>query len=218
MKKIVALLLIVITVLFTFCACGDEYITDKEGNTHVALKEKGEYVQDKYGNLIEEIENDKGEKVTQPFTYPEMMESKKNQIENAYFKIDVPSGWTYDENLKIFRIQHKSDENIFCEIQFDSHRSGDVEVIFDNSYATELKMQMINEDLVKDVEKYETKLFDKDMKCYSCKYTTGSTVYFYAFQHAYTALSIKFILSDECKDEINPEEFIKEYITLKNFE
>ncbi len=218
MKKFIAILLVILTVGLTFSACGNEVITDKEGNTHIAIKEKGEYVQDKFGNLIEEVENDKGEKVTQPFSYPEMIESKKNKIENAFFKIDVPSGWTYDENLKIFRIQHKSDKGVFCEIQFDSHRSGDINVIFDNAYATEVKMQLINEDLVKDIKKYETKMFDKDIKCYSCKYSTGSTVYFYAFNHAYTALSIKFILSDECKDKINPEEFIKEYITLKNFE
>lgn len=223
MKRIIAVLLVIIMVALTFSACSDNVITDKEGNTHVALKEfGGDYKQDKFGNLIEEVTDNDGKKVTQPFTYPEMIESGKNEIQNAYFKIDVPEGWTYDENLKVFRIQHEGDTSesnkAMCEVQFNSSSTGDIEVIYDNAYASELALQLINSSLVTDIKEYETKLFDKEVKAYSCKYSTGSTAYFYAFTHAYVALSIKFIVSDVCADEINPEEFISENIKLKIFE
>ncbi len=216
MKKFVAILMVILTVALTLTGCGNDFITDKEGHTHVALKKKGQYIQDEFGNLIEEIENDKGEKVTQPFTYPEMMETKKNQIENAYFKINVPENWTYDEKLKIFRLQHNDDSKAGCEIQFDSNSSEDLDVIYKNAYAYELNLQLIDPTLVTDIEEYKTTLFGKEMKSYKCKYSTGSTIYFYSFLHAHVAVSIKFILMDCCKDEINPEEFIEEYITLKN--
>ncbi len=224
MKRIIAVLLVIITVMLTFSACGKgKEIVDKEGNTHVALTQKGgEYKQDKFGNLLEEATDYEGNDVTQPFSYPEMIESGKNEIQNAYFKIEVPSDWTYDENLKIFRIQHEGDcikeDKAMCEISFDSSSTGDLDVIFDNAYANELHLQMIQPDFVKDVKTYTTKLFDKDVKAYSCKYASGSTVYFYAFTHAYVALSIKFILDDVCAQKISPEEFIKENITLKIFE
>lgn len=223
MKKIIAVLLAVITVVLTFSACVSNKITDEEGNTHVAITEfGGKLKQDKFGNLIEKAETFEGEKVTQPFTYPEILETGRNKIENAWFKIDVPKDWYYDENLSIFRIQHDGKciekDKAMCEIQFDSSSTGDVTVLFNDHYSNEIALQLINASFVTDLKKFDTKLFDKEVKAYSCKYSTGSTIYFYAFKHAYVALSIKFIVDDACAGDFSAEEFIKENISLKVFE
>lgn len=222
MKRTVAILLALIMIIFTFTACGNNVIVDKEGNEHVAVMKKGEFVQDRYGNLIEEVTNFEGEKVTQPFSFPEIYKKDKNTIENAYFVIDVPSDWTYAENLSSFRIQHDSkcaeEGKAMCELSFESSSTGDVEVIFDNAYAIELHLQMLQPDFVTDVKKYETELFGKKAQAYSCKYSSGSTIYYYAFSHAYAAVGIKLIIGDECADKISAEKFITEHVTLKNFE
>lgn len=219
MKRYIAAILALVMIVLTFSACGKEVIIDKEGNEHTPVMKKGEFVQDKYGNLLEEIENEEGKKVTQPFSFPEIYVKDSNTIENAYFVIDVPSGWNYDENQNVFRIQHKEKEDeVFCEVSFSSSSTGDVEVIYDNAYANEVMLQAKFPDFVTDLEKFDTNLFEKEVKAYKCKYDSGSTIYFYAFFHAYSALGIKFIVADNCADKINPEEFINEYITLKNFE
>ncbi len=220
MKRYIAVLLALIMIVMTFTACGDTVIVDKDGNEHIPLMKKGEFVQDKYGNLLEEVENEKGEKVTQPFSFPVIYVKNKNTIENTYFVIDVPSGWTYEENINIFRIQHKGndEESNFCELSFESSSTGDVTVVYDNAYAREIVLQNRMPDVVGKVEKYETSLFGKEVSAYKCHYSTGSTVYFYAFAHAYASIGIKFIISDKCAEKISPEEFITEYITLKSFE
>ncbi|MBQ8782853.1 MAG: hypothetical protein IJZ57_03675 [Clostridia bacterium] len=222
MKRTVAILLALIMIVLTFTACGDTIIVDKEGNEHIAVMKKGHFVQDKYGNLIEEVTNAEGEKVTQPFSFPEVYQKDKNTIENAYFVIDVPSDWTYEENLSSFRIQHDSkcaeEGKAMCELSFESSSTGDVEVIFDNAYAIELHLQMLQPDFVTDVKKYETELFGKKAQAYSCKYASGSKIYYYAFAHAYAAVGIKLIIGDECADKISAEKFITEHVTLKNFE
>ncbi len=222
MKRYVAILLALIMIVLTFTACGKTVIVDKHGIEHEALVEKGEFVQDKYGNLIEEIENEEGKKVTQPFAFPEIYVKDKNHIENQHFSIKVPSDWTYDENLNIFRIQHKgkcdkSGKGV-CEVSFNSLSSGNVKILFNNTYATELHLQGIQPDFVSDVKKFDAKIFGKEAMAYSCKYSSGSTIYYYAFEHAYTALGLKLIISDECADKITAEKFIEENITLKNFE
>ncbi|MBQ8228776.1 MAG: hypothetical protein IJZ88_07165 [Clostridia bacterium] len=223
MKRYIAIFISLIMIILTFSSCGNNnIIIDKEGNEHTAVIEKGELVQDKYGNLIEEVTNSEGNKVTQPFSFPEVYQKNKNTIENAYFVIDVPSGWTYAENLSSFRIQHDSkcaeEGKAMCELSFESSSTGDVEVIFDNAYAKELHLQMIQPDFVTDVKKYETELFGKDVQAYSCKYSSGSTIYYYAFSHAYAAVAIKLIIGDECADKISAEKFITENVTLKVFE
>ena len=220
MKRYMAILLALIMIVLTFTACGDTVIVDKDGNEHTPLMNKGEFVQDKYGNLLEEVENEEGKKVTQPFAFPEIYVKNKKTIENEYFVIDVPSDWKYDESLKVFRIQHKekNEEDIFCELSFEKSTTGDVTVVYDNAFAREIVLQNRVPDLVGKVEKYETTLFGKEVSAYKCHYSTGSTVYFYAFAHAYAAIGIKFIISDKCADEISPEEFITENLTLKSFE
>ena len=220
MKRYMAVLLALIMIVLTFSACGDTVIVDKDGNEHTPLMKKGEFVQDKYGNLLEEVENEEGKKVTQPFAFPEIYVKNKKTIENEYFVIDVPSDWKYDESLKVFRIQHKekNEEDIFCELSFEKSTTGDVTVVYDNAFAREIVLQNRVPNLVGKVEKYETTLFGKEVSAYKCHYSTGSTVYFYAFAHAYAAIGIKFIISDKCADEISPEEFITENLTLKSFE
>lgn len=222
MKRYMAVLLALIMIVLTFTACGDTVIVDKDGNEHVALMEKGEFVQDKYGNLIEEVENENGEKVTQPFDFPTIYVRDENTIENAYFVIDVPSNWTYDENANVFRIQHdskcKDNGKAMCELSFEESTTGDVTVVYDNAYAREIVLQNRLPDVIGNVEKFETTLFGKEVSAYKCHYSTGSTVYFYAFAHAYAAIGIKFIVSDDCAEKISPEEFITENITLKSFE
>ncbi len=223
MKRYIAILLALVTVILTFTACGDTVVVDKDGNEHIAVtKRGGDFVQDKYGNIIEEVTNESGETITQPFNFPEIYVKKENKIENAYFVIDVPKDWKYDENLNVFRIQHESkcseDGKAMCEISFEKSTTGDVSVVYDNAYAREIVLQNRTNGIVGEVEKFETTLFGKEVKAYKCKYSTGSTVYFYAFAHAYAALGIKFIVGDECADEISPEEFINENITLKSFE
>lgn len=223
MKRSIAFLLALIMIIFTFTACGDTVIVDKEGNEHIAVTQKGgDPAQDKYGNLIEEVTNADGEKVTQPVSYPEIYVSDENTIQNAYFVIDVPRDWSYDENLNVFRIQHDGkcveEDDAMCEVSFESSSTGDVEVIFDNAYAKELHLQIIQPDFVTDIKKYETELYGKEVQAYSCKYGSGSTIYYYAFAHAYAAVGIKVIIDNACADDISVEKFISENITLKNFE
>ena len=220
MKRYIAVFLALIMIVMTFTACGDTVIVDKDGNEHTPLMKKGEFVQDKLGNLLEEVENEEGKKVTQPFSFPEIYVRDKNTIENAYFVVNVPSGWTYDENLNVFRIQHKknSEDDVFCEISFEKSSTGDVTVVYDNAYAREIVLQNRAPDLVGKVEKYETTLFGKEVSAYKCHYSTGSTVYFYAFAHASAAIGLKFIITDDCAEKISPEEFITENFTLKSFE
>lgn len=220
MKRYIAVLLALIMIVMTFSACGNTVVMDKDGNEHTPLMKKGEFVQDKYGNLLEEVENEEGKKVTQPFAFPTIYVKDKNTIENEFFVIDVPTGWKYDENADVFRIQHeeKEEKDIFCEISFEKSTTGDVTVVYDNAYAREIMIQNRMPDVVGKVEKYETTLFGKEVSAYKCHYSTGSTVYFYAFAHAYSAVGIKFIVCDKCADSISPEKFITENITIKNFE
>ena len=222
MKRYMAVLLALIMIVLTFSACGDTVIVDKDGNEHTPLMKKGEFVQDKYGNLLEEVENENGEKVTQPFDFPVIYVKNKNTIENAFFVVNVPSNWKYEENLNVFRIQHDSkcseEGKAMCELSFEESTTGDVSVVFGNAYAREIMLQNRMPDLVGKVEKFETSLFGKEVSAYKCHYSTGSTVYFYAFAHAYSAIGIKFIISDECADKISPEEFITENLNLKSFE
>lgn len=222
MKRYIAVLIALIMIVLTFTACSDTVITDKNGVEHVAVVKNGELVQDKYGNLIEEVTNEDGKKVTQPFDFPEIYVKSKNEIENQFYVIDVPSDWKYDENLNVFRIQHDSkcskSGDAICELSFNESTTGNKKILFNNTYATELHLQILQPEFVKDVKKYDTEIFGKEAMAYSAKYASGSTVYYYAFEHASIALGIKLIIADECADKISAEKFIAENVTLKSFE
>ncbi len=222
MKRNLAFLLAFMMIIFTFTACGSNTIVDKEGNEHNVVVEKGEYVQDKLGNLIEEVTNAEGEKVTQPVSFPDVIQNSKKEIENAFFKVKIPSGWKYDETVKVFRIQHedkcKETESGVCELSFDSSSTGDVDILYKYAFAKEQAVNLYQPEFVTGFEEFETKLFDKDVKAYKCKYDSGVSIYYYAFEHAYSALSIRLIVNDACLDKLSPEEFISKNVTLKSFE
>lgn len=219
MKRYIAIFLVLAVVILTFTACEKTVIVDENGVEHIPVMKNGEFVQDKYGNLLEKVENEEGKKENQPFAFPEVYIKDKNTIENRFFIIDVPSDWKYDENLKICRIQHDSkcaeEGKAMCELSFEESSTGDVDTIFKNAYAIELKLQLMQPEFVTDVKTFETKIFGKDAMAYSCRYSSGSTIYYYAFEQAGAAVGVKLIVGDECADKISAEEFLAENLTLK---
>ena len=117
MKKAIALIAAAVMILTLFSACGDKIITDKEGNTHKIVTQKGgEPAQDEYGNLIEEVTNDNNEKVTQPVSYPEVTQTGKNEIQDAYFILEIPKDWYFDSEINKFRIQHDDESKKRAEL------------------------------------------------------------------------------------------------------
>lgn len=222
MKRIIACLAVVILLISLFSGCGKTEIIDKEGNTHAAIKEKGgELAQDKYGNLLEEIEDENGKKVTQPFTYPDFIKNSKDEVQNAYFKIKLPNDWTFDESASKFKLQHQGEcakkGEAKCEITIDSAGHGDVEVYYANRLGTEKIIEESISDLITEIKEFETKLFGIQAKAFSCKYSTGSTIYYFTFQYAYAAIGINAIVMDTCQQSgFNIEEFIAQQFTLKD--
>lgn len=221
MKKAIALIAAAVMILTLFSACGDKIITDKEGNTHKLVTQKGgEPAQDEYGNLIEEITNDKSEKVTQAISYPDVTQTGKNEIQDAYFIVDIPNDWYFDLEINKFRIQHddesKKTSGAMCEISTEYSKTGDADKLYKDRLNNEKSLQVYQPDFVENIEEFETKLFGMDVKAYKSKYSSGSTVYFYVFAYAHAAVGIKAIIMDDCgNDGLDPEKFISEHFTLK---
>ena len=221
MKKAIALIIASMMILTLFSACGDKIITDKEGNTHKLVTQKGgEPAQDEYGNLIEEVTNDKNEKVTQAVSYPVVTQTGKNEIQDAYFIVEIPNDWYFDSEINKFRIQHddesKKKSGAMCEISTEYSKNGDADLLYKNRLNNEKSLQVYQPDFVENIEEFETKLFGIDVKAYKSKYSSGSTVYFYTFAYAHSAVGIKAIIMDDCgNDGLDPEKFISEHFTLK---
>ncbi|MBQ7595872.1 MAG: hypothetical protein IJU45_04315 [Clostridia bacterium] len=221
MKKTVAAAMIFILMLTAFTACKkNNVITDYQGHEHTLVMKKGEYVQDEFGNLVEKVTDENGKKQTNIISFPDVIQRKSNQIENAYFKLTVPAGWKFDEEIRKFRIQHDGEctkSGAVCEVYTEVNSTGDVE----NDYATKLArdkgVAFLGSDMVSDIKETEEKLFGIECKAFSSRYNDNCTHYCYVFGYAHVSIAVQMLINDECKDEdFDPVSFIEKYFTLKD--
>ncbi len=221
MKKAVSLLIIFVIFITAFTACKkDSMITDYEGNEHELIMKKGEYVQDKFGNLIEKYKDEDGKKVTNPISFPAVIHRKNNQIENAYFKLTIPDGWKFDDSIRTFRIQHDGEctkSGAVCEVYTEINKTGDVEDDYATKLARDKGIAFLGSDMVSDIKETEEKLFGIECKAFSSRYNENSTHYCFIFGYANVSIAIQMMINDECKDEdFDPVSFIEKYFTLKD--
>ncbi len=205
--------------LLIFGGCSKKNIyVDETGNTHKLIMKNGEPVQDENGNLIEKRSDGKGGKTEAVVYYPEVTEAGKNAIQNAVLKLDIPKDWYFDENVKVFRIHHEDCPGKGkCEFEADIQLHEELDDVYSSKLATWKRFNTVSEEkLVKEIEEFETKLFDIKTKGFKLKYMDDISIYYYAFNYANHVVSFSFFLNDKCfADDFKPEQFIKENVMLK---
>ncbi len=220
MKRAIALAAALLLMLSVFAACKKKnIIVDYEGNEHTLVMKDGAPAQDKNGNLIEKITDAQGKTVTQPVSYPNVIKNSRREIENAFFKLKIPSGWKFDDSIRAFRIQHDgacTTSGEVCEITTATNKTGDVEDYYDTLRAREKAIELIGGDQVSDLKEFEAKLFGQDCKALSARHNDRVTLYTYVFPYGGTAVSVTMMINDECKTEdFDPEAFLEDIMTLK---
>lgn len=219
MKKPVAIIAAFVLILTAFTACKKyETIVDYEGNEHTLVLNKGDYVQDENGNLIEKYRDEDGKEQTNPITFPNVI-NKNDYIENAFFKLKIPDGWKFDDTIRAFRIQHDGEctkSGAVCEIYTEINPSGDVEDDYATKIARDRGVAILGSDAVSDIKEFKAALFGKECKAFSSRYNENCTHYCYVFGYSYASIAIQMLINDECmEDGFDPEDFLEEYFTLK---
>lgn len=221
MKRTIALICAVTLFALSFTGCKKTIISDENGVTHVLVMKKGKPVQDEYGNLIEEYEDENGKKVTGPVTFPVVTKSDDNKIRNALIELNVPDGWTFNENIKAFRIQHtgkcETGAEGKCEINIEMQSSKTVDEEYKRKLAAQEAVGIVSgeDNIVTELKEYTTKLFGIETKAFKCRHYDTSTVYYFIFSYQKNTIGINFNLSDNCfGKDFDPESFISENMSL----
>ncbi|MCQ2471582.1 MAG: hypothetical protein MJ147_06040 [Clostridia bacterium] len=219
MKRATAIICAVVFIVLMFSGCKNNVFVDDLGNTHKVEMKHGKPVQDKYGNMIEKYTDENGEKQEAVVTFPVAKMDGKHAIESAFIKMNIPDGWFFNENVKVFRIQHKDcpDENT-CEITVETNDKYTLDEMYNRDIAAKQAIEIATGDseAATDFKESTTKLFGKDAKSFTCKIYDKSTFYYYIFSYKHVTVSVNFILNNQCiKAGFDPEQFIKENISLK---
>lgn len=219
MKRAIALICAVVFITLIFSGCKKDIITDRHGVTHKVEMKHGEFLQDKYGNLIEKCTNENGEEQQDVVFFPVVVKTGKRVIENAFLKMKIPEGWNFNENINVFRIQHKEcPDEITCEVTVDVTDEYDLKSL----YARDLAAKQIIAEATGDTEAatdfktLDGKIFGKETMGFTCKLYDDSTFYYYAFSYSNQIISFSIIMNNQCiKSGFDPKEFITENVTLK---
>ncbi len=224
MKKSIAVISILV-VLFSICltACTRKnVIIDENGEKHVLATEKnGDFVQDEYGNVFEEVTNESGEKVTKNFIFPDKVTNKRgNKIENTFVKLKIPHGWKdFSANNKL-SIQHEGtclDMNTTeCQIDVKWDIMAANETLYENYRGPVRWLVEYNSDFG-DLKEYETEICGLKAKAISYRaLKEGGTFYYYLVEKGLAAFEIEAYAYDECFTEDEIKEVVSSAYTLKD--
>lgn len=216
----IASVLVIIIALFVSCNKNDQ-ITDYEGNSHTIVMKNGKPVQDEYGNLIEKYTDSNGQEVTQPITFPNVTSTADNEIENAFFTLEVPENWKYDDSIRAFRIQHKdkcTNDDGFCEVSVEVSQTESPERIYESKLGIAKGVELEDENLTGEIKEFKPTLFGSiSSLAFSKRYSDGMVNYFYVFEYKGKTVSIRAYLNDGCFEKgFDGEDFINKYFTLKD--
>lgn len=214
-----ALLLVFATAL---TACGNKnVITDKNGHTYVPVTDDdGVKLQDKWGRLIIEKTDADGNKVTQPYEFPDKITNKRNsEIENAVVKVNVPSDWEVSKDTSFVRLRHsgkctKSGVPA-CQIDFTYEQNKTLQETY-NSYLTNVVELNGLGDSISDIKEYEVTLMGKNAKAISYRVASENTdVFYFCIDDGEPMIEITASVYDKCYNSDSIVELINSCGTVK---
>lgn len=223
-KSLVIISCILLLMSITLTACGNSNIlVDKYGYSHVvATDENGNWKQDKWGNLLVENTDSEGNKVTEPYDFPEKITDKHNKkIENAVVSINVPSGWSVSEVTSFVRLRHKgkcakNSSNSSCQMDFTYSQNLTLQEVYNNYLANVVMLSSLDSDEITDIEEYEVTLMGKNAKAISYKISsTSTTVYYFVIDGGEPMIEITVHICGDCYDNASLVELISSGATIK---
>ncbi len=221
-KGIIAVSALVLALSVTFTACGNPVVlVDESGNKHNIVTDKNkDFIQDKYGNLYEEVENNEGQKVTQLYNFPEIYTNKRNtQIENAIVKVKVPRGWETSGFESFMRICHKGEcrdlHQTDCQIEFSYDIKNELDAIYNKQVSSIKKLESLGGDIT-DVQELTVTLLGKEAKVLSYRAANSEAIsLYYCFEYGEPVVEINATIFDSCFTREEIEEVINSCATLK---
>lgn len=219
MKRTISLICAVVLIALSFTGCKKNIYVDDNGVSHTLVMKHGEAVQDKYGNFIVKDKDENGKKVESIVKYPVVTEAGKDAIQNAVIKMKVPDGWKYNSSIKAFRLQHKDcPSDAVCQIDVEIRTDKNVDEEYRRVLAAHEVINFVagDDSIITGIEKFTTKIFGHEAKAYKTRIYDESTYYCYVFAYENYTVDFIFNIQDGCfENKFNPEDFIKENVTLK---
>lgn len=223
MKKtliVISALLLVFSVGLT--ACGNkDIIVDESGHSYkVVTKKDGDMLQDKWGRLIIEKTDSDGNKVTQPYNFPDKITNKSNsKIENAVVSINVPSGWEVSKETSFIRIKHKGkcvkSDAPACQLEFGYTENKTLQEAYNDYLQQTAKINTIS-DLISDITEFEVTLMGKNAKAISYRIDSeGMNVFYFCIDDGEPMIEVKVFVYDKCYDKDSIVELINSCATVK---
>lgn len=223
-KSLVIISCILLLISVTLTACGNSnIIIDNNGYSRkVATDEDGNWLQDKWGNIIVENTDSDGNKVTQPLNFPEKVTDKHNKkIENAVVSINVPSGWSVSEGTSFVRLRHNGkcsemSSDSSCQMDFTYSQNLTLQETYNQYLASVIKLSSLNPDEITDIEEYEVTLMGKNAKAISYKIqSTKTDVYYFVIDDGEPMIEITVHVCNSCYDNDSLVELISSCATIK---
>lgn len=226
MKKsltIISAIIVTSAVLFTSCSVGKLTIKDSAGEKHIlCTDENGNQLQDNYGNVYEKVTDKDGKKVTEIYSFPEIVSNKSmSKIENCWVKVDVPKGWKATASNTIMRLRHSGDcvevNQNACGIDFNSYFNTSIEEKYDNCKKSADKLYSLSSDIC-DIREFETEICGVKAKAISYRVASEKTSFYnYFMTNGYFVYSINAVVYDNCyKNSEELVNYLETFITMKN--
>lgn len=223
MKKsliIISAFLLVFSVAMTACGKNNS-IVDKDGVSYTLATDKdGKTMQDKWGRLIIEKTDNDGNKVTEPYEFPDKITNKRNsKIENAVVSIDVPSNWSVSREVSYVRLRHtgkctKSGVSA-CQMEFTYSMNKTLQETYNSYLANIVKLNTIGDE-ISDITEGETSLLGKNAKTITYKVASENTdVYYFCIDDGEPMIEITVSVYDKCYDKDSVIELINSCTTIK---
>ncbi|MCQ2485898.1 MAG: hypothetical protein MJ168_11280 [Clostridia bacterium] len=216
----VSALMLAFAVTFTACGKKDIVFKDNNGNTHVAVTDKkGNYIQNEYGYLMEEVTDEDGKTVTKPVAFPEVMTNKANtSAENAILKIKLPHGWRNSGLTSKMTIWHSGEctksGSPKCEITFSYDLQSDTETLY-KKYLKEIQY-IINSGAGEKLNVYEKEVLGHKAKTVFYKLPDADvSCYCFFIQNGAFAIRIEAYTTEKCYTEDQLIEMLNSSCTLK---
>lgn len=225
MKKsyiyIIAAFIVIISVVFTACGNSNIYV-DQENYSHVIVtNEDKQPIQDKFGNLYEEVQDKDGNTVTQIVNYPTVSTNKNSSVmENAGVRMEVPRGWKNTGYSNVFRLHHMGKcvdiYNAPCEIELAIVKNHTQQEVHDENKNT-VNYFMAKNNNVSDVKEYTAEICGKKALVASCHFDEeGYTSRYFSIQNGYIVVKITVLTYDECYDNDSVVELLNSCLTFKD--
>ncbi len=227
MKKsliVISALIAASAILFTSCDAGKSVIKDVKGNKHELVEdENGDVYQDYYGNVFEYKTDKEGNKISEVYSYPEVVTNKsRSVIENCWVKVDVPKGWEGADSTTTLRMNMIKGECVDvnqsgCQVDFETFYDMSAEEKYDKYKKNVDNLYSISAD-IRDVTEFETEICGKAAKAISYRINpSNTTVYYYVMSSDYFTFTIKATVYDKCyTDSQAVVDFLASCITMKN--